>query len=90
LREHWGPGAPASLGAIAARLERDAAPAAARAAAAIRTLEAVLYGPQAGQASWRGAELAAAVPDALRAGSAGSAAKNAAEAPLAPLYPRRG
>jgi hypothetical protein len=90
LREHWGPGAPASLGAMAARLERDATPAAARAAAAIRTLEAVLYGPQAGQASWRGAELAAAVPDALRAGSAGSAAKNAAEAPLAPLYPRRG
>lgn len=89
-RRHWGPGAPSSLGGIAARLERDNTPETSRAATAIRALEAVLYGPGAGQDAWQGAELAAAMPAALRAFSGGSARETGAGVPLAPLYPPRG
>jgi hypothetical protein len=89
-RQHWGPGAPSSLGGIAGRLERDNTPEASRAAAAVRALEAVLYGPGAGLDDWRGTELAAAMPAVLRAPSGGPARETGAGGSLAPLYPPRG
>jgi hypothetical protein len=95
-RRRWGAGSPSSLGGIAARLEQGGAGAGVRAAAAIRSLEAVLYGPAAGAASgdrsgaWEGRALAAALPDALDATTPRRGSEATGDVPLAPLYPPRG
>jgi hypothetical protein len=82
----WGPEAPTSLGGIAEKLASDYPAAGARAAAAVRSLEASLYGPRPG--AWDGAELAETVPPLLKTGgSAGASVDN--DEPLAPLYPQR-
>jgi hypothetical protein len=91
-RARWGRSAPASLGGIAARLVHEQAAEGARAAAAVRSLEASLYGPgaDAGTAEWRGAELIAAMQRALDAPAPRHGPEPPGEVPLAPLYPRRG
>ncbi len=85
-RRQWGAGAPTSLGGVADRLAADDDSVTGEAAAAVRALEASLYGPRAG--TWDGGGLAETVLPALRARSVADAADTADE-PLAPLYPRR-
>jgi len=86
-RQRLGPGAPGSLGGVAARFADLGKPAGQRAAAAVRGLEATLYGPSA--ADWNAAEVAESVPAALAAMHADARPVGAYAEPLAPLYPQR-
>jgi hypothetical protein len=86
-RRHWGATAPASLGGIAARLAADGTTAGEQAAAAVRGLEASLYGPRAG--AWDGTGFAEQVLPGVT-GRAAESGTEASDEPLAPLYPQRG
>ncbi|WP_200233401.1 BatD family protein [Thiohalocapsa halophila] len=85
-RRHWGASAPTSLGGIAARLAADGTAAGEQAGAAVRGLEASLYGPQAG--AWDGSGFAEQVLPRFTS-RAGGAAGEAGDEALAPLYPQR-
>ncbi|MCG6943385.1 MAG: BatD family protein [Thiohalocapsa sp.] len=88
VRDVHGPAAPSSLGGVAARFADMGTPAGRRAGAAVRGLEASLYGPSPGE--WNGGELAEAVSAVLVAARTQSPGNGDAAEPLAPLYPHRG
>ena len=83
-----GAAAPTSLSGIAARLAQAGTSSGQHAAAAVRGLEASLYGPASGD--WDGPTLATSVQAALADLRPRTSASPGAEELLAPLYPHRG